>query len=149
MANSFKIEVPVNGTLSDVIAYYQELYAKVNKTTTGNLRFPTAGNSTGGFVYNTTGTSYNNQGEMGMLNLILYGDSLDPLYVNPRLINYLVSSEDANFLISHILGSGTSAERPTTIGEIGGMFFDTTLGKPIWIKTTDPLVWVDATGATV
>lgn len=44
--------------------------------------------------------------------------------------------------------SGTTAQRPTSNLWVGRMFFDTTLGKPIWLKTTAP-VWVDATGATV
>lgn len=44
--------------------------------------------------------------------------------------------------------SGTTAQRPTKGLEIGLPFFDTTLGKPIWIKTVTPAVaWVDATGA--
>lgn len=42
--------------------------------------------------------------------------------------------------------SGTTQERPQRY--ITGMcFFDTTLGKPIWCKSSG--VWVDATGATV
>jgi hypothetical protein len=32
---------------------------------------------------------------------------------------------------------------------IGDVVYDTTLNKPIWCKTTSPLAWVDATGATV
>lgn len=40
---------------------------------------------------------------------------------------------------------GTTAQRPPAVS-IGFMYFDTTLGKPIWWKGA---VWVDATGATV
>jgi hypothetical protein len=40
---------------------------------------------------------------------------------------------------------GTTAERPTTVA-LGFMFFDTTLGHPVWWDGTN---WVDATGATV
>lgn len=41
--------------------------------------------------------------------------------------------------------SGATGSRPTpTI--VGQVFFDTTLGKPVWWKGA---VWVDATGATV
>ena len=41
---------------------------------------------------------------------------------------------------------GTTEERPT-IGILPGfMYFDTTLGKPIWWNGEN---WVDATGATV
>jgi len=41
----------------------------------------------------------------------------------------------------------TTALRPT-IKTVGYTCFDTTLNKPIWLKTT-PSVWVDATGAVV
>ena len=44
-----------------------------------------------------------------------------------------------------LLLSGSSANRPTTI-PIGGMFFDTTLGKPIWYNGNS---WVDAAGNPV
>lgn len=45
--------------------------------------------------------------------------------------------------------SGATADRPTSLPWIGRGFFDTTLGKPIWIKSVRPIVWVDATGAVV
>ena len=46
--------------------------------------------------------------------------------------------------------SGTTANRPTSVLWIGRFYFDTTLGKPIWIKQVKPVViWVDATGAPV
>lgn len=32
---------------------------------------------------------------------------------------------------------------------IGFSLFDTTLGKPIWCKSLNPVRWVDATGAVV
>lgn len=43
--------------------------------------------------------------------------------------------------------SGASTARPTTNQYIGMPYFDTTLGKPVWLKTpgSSP-VWVDATG---
>jgi hypothetical protein len=40
---------------------------------------------------------------------------------------------------------GTTAERPTTVA-LGYMFFDTTLGHPVWWDGTN---WVDATGGVV
>lgn len=43
--------------------------------------------------------------------------------------------------------AGTTAARPTT-ATVGFGYFDTTLGKPIWLKTA-PSTWVDATGLTV
>lgn len=46
--------------------------------------------------------------------------------------------------------SGTTANRPSTRLFVGRPYFDTTLGKPVWVKTaTGTPVWVDATGATV
>jgi hypothetical protein len=41
-----------------------------------------------------------------------------------------------------------SAGRPTTNLAIGMTIFDTTLNKPIWLKSLTP-TWVDATGGTV
>ena len=43
--------------------------------------------------------------------------------------------------------SGTTAKRPTVKLYQGWPYFDTTLGKPIWLKSTRPTVWVDATGS--
>ena len=48
-------------------------------------------------------------------------------------------------LQSYILGSGTTASRPTTT-LIGAQYFDTDISKPIWFDGTN---WVDATGTTV
>lgn len=45
--------------------------------------------------------------------------------------------------------AGTTAQRPTKKLEIGVTYFDTTLNKPIWVKTVSPLVWIDATGLAV
>lgn len=42
--------------------------------------------------------------------------------------------------------SGITANRPTKGLWTGRMYFDTTVGKPIWFKTVG---WVDATGAAV
>ena len=41
---------------------------------------------------------------------------------------------------------GETEDRPTDNLVIGQMFFDTTLGKPIWYDGTN---WVDATGTSV
>lgn len=43
--------------------------------------------------------------------------------------------------------NGTTLQRPTTAG-VGTQYFDTTLGKPIWLKTA-PSTWVDSTGTVV
>lgn len=44
--------------------------------------------------------------------------------------------------------SFTTAARPAIV-EVGTMVFDSTLGKPVWLKSTGPNVWVDAAGTTV
>ena len=45
--------------------------------------------------------------------------------------------------------SGVTADRPTSVLWIGRVYFDTTLGKPVWVKSVRPTVWVDGTGAVV
>ena len=42
--------------------------------------------------------------------------------------------------------SGTTADRPVDLLQVGQYYFDTTLGIPIWYDGTD---WVDATGTVV
>lgn len=46
-------------------------------------------------------------------------------------------------------GSGLTATRPTGGLYVGRQYFDTTLGKPVFIKSLSPAVWVDAAGTTV
>lgn len=54
---------------------------------------------------------------------------------------------------STINTSGPTAARPIGSAQIplslGQEFFDTTLGIPVWIKTLNPTVWVNAAGAPV
>lgn len=49
--------------------------------------------------------------------------------------------------------SGTTANRPVNSPRnflyVGQSYFDTTLGIPIWVKSLNPTVWIDATGAVV
>ena len=45
--------------------------------------------------------------------------------------------------------SGTTANRPDRLLWIGRRYFDATLGKPVYLKSVKPAVWVDASGATV
>ena len=42
--------------------------------------------------------------------------------------------------------SGITASRPTTELWIGRRYFDTTLGKPVYLKSISPNVWVDGVG---
>ncbi len=48
-----------------------------------------------------------------------------------------------------VSASGTTANRPTRLLFVGRQYFDTTLGKPVYVKAVNPAVWVDATGAAV
>lgn len=56
---------------------------------------------------------------------------------------------DAYFYLRGLGGNGTTATRPTSGLYPGLVYFDTDLGKPVFLKTSSPSVWVDATGATV
>jgi hypothetical protein len=58
------------------------------------------------------------------------------------------------FGVVQALGTnGTTALRPVATPTVplyvGQSYFDATLGKPIWIKSLNPTVWVDATGTPV
>lgn len=52
--------------------------------------------------------------------------------VSPLLLGNLAST------------AGTTAARPTD-AKVGFSYFDTTLGKPVWLKTA-PSTWVDSAG---
>jgi hypothetical protein len=58
------------------------------------------------------------------------------------------SSSTNNWIEALIRFRGTTAQRPTGFGndQIGIMYFDTTLGRPVWWGGAG---WVDATGASV
>ena len=45
-----------------------------------------------------------------------------------------------------VQASGSTADRPTAALWIGYQYFDTTLGKPVWLKSARPNVWVDGVG---
>lgn len=61
--------------------------------------------------------------------------------------------ESVNYWLRPLGSSGTTTNRPVDMSQIplyiGQPYFDTTLGKPIWVKSKNPTVWVDATGAAV
>lgn len=44
--------------------------------------------------------------------------------------------------------SGTTALRPTAV-YVGQMYFDTTLGYPVWCSNVSTQTWVDAQGNSV
>ena len=49
--------------------------------------------------------------------------------------------------------SGTTAKRPVNSTQsfmyVGQMYFDVTLGKPIFVQSLNPTVWIDASGTVV
>ena len=45
--------------------------------------------------------------------------------------------------------SGNTASRPTKGLWVGLPYFDTTLGYPVWLRSVNPNVWVNSTGAIV
>ena len=59
------------------------------------------------------------------------------------------------YLLNGSTQSGATTNRPGTVNAnndflwIGMPYLDTTLGKPIWLKSVKPNVWIDATGGTV
>jgi hypothetical protein len=58
------------------------------------------------------------------------------------------------FTVAAPLGSnGTTARRPVPSPQlalyIGQMYFDSTLGYPVFIKSLNPTVWVNGAGAVV
>lgn len=42
--------------------------------------------------------------------------------------------------------SGTTAQRPDKLIWIGRRYFDSDLGKPVFVKSANPVVWVDGVG---
>ena len=52
-------------------------------------------------------------------------------------------------VVSSLDDSGATASRPTKGLYVGRTFFDTTLGKPVWLESVRPTVWVDGAGTPV
>ena len=46
-----------------------------------------------------------------------------------------------------LTATGTTAQRPTPAPFVGFMYFDTTLNKPVWAKTSTQYVFADGTNA--
>lgn len=50
------------------------------------------------------------------------------------------------FIVLAAQQSGTTANRPDKMLWVGRRYFDTTLGKPVYLKSIRPSVWVDGVG---
>ena len=69
--------------------------------------------------------------------------------LTPQWTAYL---SQLDFYCSGIGNAGTTATRPTNVNNQlfkGYGFFDTTLGYMVWVKTINPLVWVNGAGTPV
>lgn len=81
--------------------------------------------------------------------------SLNPIVEKTGILSTVWRSfmESVNYWLRPIGSSGTTANRPVDTSQIplyiGQTYFDTTLNKPIWVKSKNPTVWIDATGAAV
>jgi hypothetical protein len=51
--------------------------------------------------------------------------------------------------VASLYQSGTTANRPTALLWVGRMYYDTTLGYPVWVHSVKPAVWHNAAGAVV
>ncbi len=49
--------------------------------------------------------------------------------------------------LNSLTASGTTAQRPNPAPFIGFMYFDTTVNRPIWAKTTTQYVYSDGSAA--
>ena len=52
-------------------------------------------------------------------------------------------------IVSAAQQSGVTADRPTSVLWVGRVYFDTTLGYQIWLRSVRPTVWVSAAGVPV
>jgi hypothetical protein len=66
-----------------------------------------------------------------------------PAGVDAKWLQQLQATVNWNFN-----AQATTAKRPTN-AVIGQHLLDTTLGKPIWCVSINPIVWHDASGAVV
>lgn len=102
----------------------------------------------------------NDYGMFRLKSCLNKADQSIDFYIQKRKGNSIIETKvmsigqwgDVNVLtrVSGLIFSakGTTSERPAySIKHIGGMYFDTDLGKPIWMKGEN--IWVDATGAIV
>ena len=64
--------------------------------------------------------------------------------VSPAWITWLT-----NLWVQIETDSGITADRPTKNLFVGKTWYDTTLNKPIWLRSVRPTVWRDAAGVVV
>jgi len=107
-----------------------------------------------GFVFNVGDTITNNNGATGTITAItstsltvttIQGTFAKGDTIYSSKVKYM---RDVHYGVIQQVLLGTTSERPTVLSNWskGIMFFDTTLGKPIWYTGSK---WVDATGVQV
>jgi hypothetical protein len=128
----------------------------------------TSGNSfTGDYQHNFRGANFGFENSSGTITIVIrQTDGSRAKYINLDTSNNLnientaatkniFSLNDAGKLnLTNGVSGGafTTTNRnaiAVTSGDVGLMVFDTTLGKPVWLKNSTGPVWVDATGTTV
>ena len=128
-------------------------------TLNGTNKFPTIGTS--GKIYIDTDTKLHyiwNGTTYILTNTNPHGTTKEDIGLsnvdNTKDIDKPISTLTQNALtdlsnkITILKGADTTANRPTPT-YIGQIYFDTTLGKPIWCKDITTPIWVDSTGTTV
>lgn len=63
--------------------------------------------------------------------------------VNPQWVPWFTGSGSVSNILTSITSYGTTAQRPTAAVFVGQIYFDTTIGRPVWCVSTNPIVWVD------
>lgn len=124
---------------------------------------------TADYAHNFRGSSFSFENSTGNISLVLrlkddskrkiiaLDTTSDELYItntaNTEILFSIANSGQITCKRGITGGSYTTAQRNgltgVTTAPVGLMVFDTTLGKPIWLKTPATVVWVDATGAVV
>lgn len=64
--------------------------------------------------------------------------------VAPYVAPYVAPVDSAPYVPPY-----TAYARPQNVQHVGFCTFDRNLGKPIWCKALNPIIWVDATGQDV
>jgi hypothetical protein len=87
--------------------------------------------------------------------------SLSPLPMDTQIVGAggrLLAPWQAYFSSVHywlrpVGNTGTTGNRPVDTSQnplyIGQMYFDTSLGVPVWVKSRGPTVWVNASGTVM
>lgn len=119
MAINTKFNLPNDGSLVDEREKYQLLYDNnPARSVVGNVSWTS---TTSGFIYDTTGTDYDNQGETGLMNLIFNGDS-DGAYTNPSLLDYVIVALEINELQLEVDANTDNVNINTNIIEFNDLY---------------------------